>query len=135
MKYLLFSGENYYASGGVDDLVGEFSFIEHAQAYLFWVTKPDEDIWAHIVKKDTMQKVSNFWQGYDQYYHVWGKHSDRERRGDYFEALKRFGEVLYSSRMVNGKYEYVGTADYKKDRGLSQECLKQAEKNGERVLR
>jgi hypothetical protein len=130
--YLLFSGESYYPSGGIDDFIGEFSCLEHAQAYLMWVTKPDNDIWAHIVDKKTMLKVSTFWQGDARYHPIWGSYYDRRERIEYKELCKKFEDQVdmaygltkgLTRKQVSNNVDYI----------LSQANLKKAKQNGERV--
>jgi hypothetical protein len=130
--YLLFSGSDYYPQGGMDDFQGEFESMEGAKQFF----EKNKDDWAHIVEKDSMSIVSNFYEENGQYLAFWGMDkSKRVLRDEYIEDKKRFKNVCYSSRQENGKYEYVGDADYAEDARLSQECLKLAERNGERVLK
>lgn len=44
--YFLFAGENYYASGGMDDYVNTFATLEAAEAWLQENRDPG-DVWAN----------------------------------------------------------------------------------------
>jgi hypothetical protein len=46
-RYLVFSGKNYYPSGGWDDFHGDYASLEQAKAVVEELEK-DDTVWAHI---------------------------------------------------------------------------------------
>lgn len=56
--YLVFAGENYYPSGGIDDLVGQFP--DFAQAVDCLADKIQRSDWGHIFCVDTGETWEQF---------------------------------------------------------------------------
>lgn len=53
-RYLLFSGNTYYASGGWKDYKSDHETQEEAEAF----GKNSEDDWWHVVDIETMEEIS-----------------------------------------------------------------------------
>ena len=54
-RYLVFSGDNYYPSGGWNDFIRAFETLEDAM-FLAKV-KAKENDWVHVTDLDTMETV------------------------------------------------------------------------------
>lgn len=59
--YLVFAGENYYPSGGIDDLVGQFPDFDQAASCLSG--KIQHSDWGHIFCVDTGETWEQFRRG------------------------------------------------------------------------
>ena len=61
MKYIVFSGVNYYASGGANDFIKGFDDIDEASNYASTLIKGDTLYgsieWWHILDTDTLEIV------------------------------------------------------------------------------
>jgi hypothetical protein len=62
--YLLFAGDNYYPSGGLDDLRGDFDTLEEAKLAALLTAGPDRanrwrDRWWSIVEHATMEEIES----------------------------------------------------------------------------
>ena len=66
-QYLLFCGENYYPSGGMDDFRGVFPTLESAQLSFASLRQQDRD-WAQIAEcTDNVPRVILMWT----YENIW----------------------------------------------------------------
>lgn len=63
--YWLFSGENYYPLGGMEDLIGKFSSLEECAEVLKLKKKNSRYDWAHAYHEptDTIVDIPGFLKG------------------------------------------------------------------------
>lgn len=59
-RYLLFSGQCYYPSGGIDDFNGDFDSFEEAKSE-YETLKSNKNVWcrewAHVWDSESKQKI------------------------------------------------------------------------------
>jgi len=56
-RYLLFSGYEYYPSGGWGDFIGDYNTVEEARNIYKKKTKNSYYVWYHIIDTHNMEEV------------------------------------------------------------------------------
>lgn len=99
-KYLLFSGRDYYPSGGALDLMGAFPDLESAEAAYWWGAKGEYGerrgaefgSWGHILSLESMSVVKELPEGeaipFDRMYSKQEIEADRERHKAWAERVE-----------------------------------------------
>jgi hypothetical protein len=60
-KYLLFSGSDYYPSGGFFDFIDVFDSVEEAVAMAIKKKKDKDHDWYHVVDAETFKILEDVW--------------------------------------------------------------------------